>query len=260
MDELDYFVENAFSLATSGYYRVEGQRNRARHSFADAVRKRGVIAEFKRMTPSTSYNRMDVDASAVLSSFMDAGAVGLSVLTEPHRFGGSIEDLKTACTLDIPVMMKDFIIDVEQVQAAHLAGADAVLLIAEIFDRYQYSMDVLIEEARSLSLEVVLEVNSTAQYLRSLETDADVIGINNRDLSTLTLHRNRTEEILSSAPKDRPVLAMSGMGSAEDVMSAMRAGADSVLVGTSIMRNEGLISELVEAARIARDKDMRQHE
>ncbi|MEM3852335.1 MAG: indole-3-glycerol-phosphate synthase [Methanomassiliicoccales archaeon] len=259
MDELDYFIENAFSLVTSGYYRIKGSRQKGRSSLLSTVQKSAspVIAEFKRKTPSSPDHNSEAPVNAVLNHFVSSGACALSVLTEPHRFNGSIDDLMEASKVGVPLLMKDFIIDGEQIEAGEIAGADAVLLIQEIFDRSQYNRDLLIEEAHNRGLEVVLEINSVEQYREALSTDADMIGINNRDLRDLTLHKGKTESILRDAGHDRPVIGMSGVTTPEDVVSMLQAGADAVLVGTSIMRDPGLLEKLVEAASFAKRKDMR---
>jgi indole-3-glycerol phosphate synthase len=258
MDELDYFVENAFSLVTSGYYHIGDKRKRGLHSLSASLREgSGVIAEFKRRTPSSDARHDEAGAFETARKFVDMGACAISILTEPHRFNGSVEDIIAAAELPVPLLMKDFIIDGEQIEAAERAGADAVLLIAEIFDRYQYSLELLEQEAHSRGIEVILEVNSVQQFVRAQKTGADIIGINCRDLGTLTLHRGRVESILSQVRKDRPVLGMSGIESPEDVRRMLLAGADGVLVGTSIMRRPELLAGLVEAARIAKGQNMR---
>lgn len=250
MDELDGFIENAFSLVMSGYYMVHGERTRKMHSLKSSMMDPGnipVIAEFKRKTPSVRELSSDVDLNQRLADFVSAGVCGLSILTEPHRFDGSIDNLRKASSYDLPVLMKDFVIATDQIDAAYASGADAVLLIMEIFEHTRFNIDVLMESAHSYGMEVVIEVNSTEQFEKAKETDAEIIGINNRNLRTLQLEEGRSERILSSCSKDRPVIGMSGIRSAERVKSILAAGADAVLVGTSVMGGDtGLLKSIRE--------------
>ncbi len=260
MDELDYFVDNAFSLVMSGYYSVKSQRTRPLLSMKEALsgNRAPVIAEFKRKTPSVRELSSDVPLRSRLQEFYDAGVCAFSVLSEPHRFNGSLENVAEASTFGIPVLMKDFFISTDQLDAAYRLGADCVLLIMEIFERSRYNLDVLMEDARSLGLEVILEVNSPEQYRRAMETGADLIGINNRNLSDLTLEPKRTESILRSEGKDRQVIGMSGITSGDMVSAMIGAGADGVLVGTSVMGEDAsLLSSITEAAVVARSQNMR---
>ena len=260
MDELDYFIENAFSLVMSGYYNVKATRPRPVVSLRDAISgpRSPVIAEFKRRTPSVRELSSTVPVRQRLNAFYDAGVCAFSVLCEPHRFDGSLDDLGEAARFGIPVLMKDFIISTDQVEAARRLGADCILLILEVFNRSSYNLDVIMEDAHQGGLEVILEVNSTEQYRYAMETDADIIGINNRNLSDLTLDPSRTERILLSEGKDRPVIGMSGIAGGRQTESIMNAGADGVLVGTSFMGDSlSALSEITEAASHARSKNLR---
>ena len=244
----------------SGYYRTREERKGQVTSMTAALRgeRAPVIAEFKRRTPSVRELSSTAPVMERLQEFRDAGVCAFSILTEPHRFDGSLDNLAVAATFGLPVLMKDFIISTDQLDAAHRLGADCVLLILEIFNRSRYNLDVLMEEAHSLGLEVILEVNSTEQYRQAMQTEAEIIGINNRNLSDLTLEQRRTERILGSERKDRPVIGMSGIRGGSEVESMMRAGADGVLVGTSVMGdNDSALREITEAAILARSKNMR---
>lgn len=260
MDELDYFVDNAFSLVMSGYYSVKSERTRNVESMVKALAegRSPVIAEFKRKTPSVRELSSDVQVRSRLQEFFDAGVCGFSVLTEPYRFDGSLDNVVEAASFGIPVLMKDFVISVDQIEAAQRLGADCILLIMEIFERSRYNLDVLMEDARSRGLEIIVEVNSEAQYREAMKGDADIIGINNRNLTDLTLDEGRTERILRSEGKDRPVIGMSGIARGEQVVSMMRAGADGILVGTSIMGESATsLREITEAAENGRSENMR---
>jgi indole-3-glycerol phosphate synthase len=174
------------------------------------------------------------------------------VVTDPDHFGGSLESLSYAGETGLPTLMKDFVMDPVQLDAGAACGGSAVLLILTIFRRGypRLSVETLIAEAHSRGLEVLLEVNSLEEYEQSLQTDAEMIGINHRDLATLQLDLGLTERILSRASKDRPVWALSGIKTPEDVRRLKAAGADASLVGTSLLRSShpgAALRELIRA-------------
>ncbi|MBX8631680.1 MAG: indole-3-glycerol-phosphate synthase [Thermoplasmata archaeon] len=248
MDELENFVDNAFSLVMSGYYSTSEHRKRPLLSLRSSLlddRRIPVIAEFKRRTPSVRELSSNVSIHQRLGEFVSEGVCGLSVLTEPHRFDGSLENLVIASDFGVPLLMKDFIISTDQLDAAYRSGADAALLILDIFETTRYSIEVLMEHAHSLGLEVVLEVNSVEQFERAKRSEADIIGINNRDMRSLVLEDGRCERVLASVEKDRPVIGMSGIDTVERALSILDAGADAVLIGTSLMGGDiGLLRKL----------------
>jgi indole-3-glycerol phosphate synthase len=238
-----------------GYYRsrTEGQPE-PRRSFVEAIGQRpsqrnAIIAELKPISPSEGILLGGSKfINERLALYAGAGVTGLSVLTEPVHFGGSLENLGRASHLGLPVLMKDFVISLEQLDAASAHGASAVLLIATLFERGYASrgLSEMIRAAHERGLEVLLEVASRGAYQRALETEADMIGINNRDLRTLRVDLRRTIEILRAAPKDRLIWSLSGVRHAEDVRRLCAAGADAFLVGTSLMKASDLPAKLDE--------------
>ncbi len=218
-----------------------------------AVRARGelaVIGEVKRRSPSVGAIDESVDPVAQAASYDSAGAAGISVLTERDHFAGSLDDLAAVRrAVDVPVLRKDFVIDARQLDDAREAGADAVLLIAALHD--DAALGSLVAHAHALGLEVLLEVHDEAELRRSLETDADVLGINNRDLRSFVVDLATSERLAAVAADDpRPLVAESGVRTVEDASRMRACGVDALLVGEALMRAPqpgGLLRQLARA-------------
>ena len=195
-----------------------------------------VIAEIKRRSPSKGLIRENFDAVAIARAYAGADAACISILTDEHFFGGSLEDLiRVREVVSVPLLRKDFVIDSLQIDEARLAGADAILLIVAALDQDQLSH--LYDHARNLSLDALVEVNSEAELDRALAVGSKLIGVNNRDLRTFTTDLATTENLASRlAGSDITLIAESGITSAEDVARLERAGATGFLVGESLMR------------------------
>ena len=205
--------------------------------FTEAVTCQGIslIAEYKRRSPSAGALRRDSGVAEVVQAFERGGAAAISVLTEPHHFGGSLEDLREARRRSrLPILRKDFVVDRYQLYESAAAGADAVLLIVAALDRGQLAS--LHDEARSLDLDVLVEVHDEPELEVALEVDAAVIGINNRDLTDFSVDVDRTFELLASIPAGKAVVSESGFSSREQLEDLERVGVDAVLVGESLMR------------------------
>lgn len=245
MDQLDRLAQAALERVKEGYYaNVAGVASSSRRSFVEAIcsaqaeGKNPVIAEIKPASPSSGALRAGLDVHEMAKSLRSAGAIGLSVLTERAHFGGSLENLKTASATGLPMLMKDFTLDLAQLDACVSCGGSAVLLILTLLRRgyARLALEGMIAEAHRRNLEVLLEVNSLEEYAAAEQSQADMIGINNRDLATLQVDLGRTGEILSQAKKDRIVWALSGIATADDLRQLRAAGADAFLVGTALMR------------------------
>jgi indole-3-glycerol phosphate synthase len=245
MDHLDHLAQATIQRIENGYYAsVTGVTFASPESFVEAIRRAQtagltpVIAEIKPASPSAGVLRARADIYALAKGFQIAGAVGLSVLTEPIHFGGSLENLKEASASGLPTLMKDFLIDPIQLDACVACGASAVLLILTLFRRghAHLTLDKMIAESHRRNLEILLEVNSLDEYEQAQQSKADMIGINNRDLATFEVDFDRTGEILRQAKKDRIVWALSGIETPEDLKRLLEAGADAFLIGTSLMR------------------------
>jgi indole-3-glycerol phosphate synthase len=183
------------------------------------------------------------------------GAAGISVVTEPHFFKGSPRSLESVRNrVCVPVLMKDFVVSACQIDAARDAGADAVLLIQTLFDRDYASCQVedMIEFAHANGLQVLLETHTVVEFERAVASDADLVGINNRDLRTLDVDLKTTEEILASvSPKERLTISESGVKTPTDARFLRQCGADALLVGSALMQAKDVrreVQRLVMAA------------
>jgi len=198
-----------------------------------------VITEIKSASPSAGVIRKNVDPSEIAKAMQRGGATALSVLTEPKQFNGSIEALAQAReAVKLPIIMKDIILSPIQIQAASKMGANAVLLIKALFDRgySDRTLDEMIAGAHLLGLEVLLETHSEAEFQSAVKTDADFVGINNRDLATLKVDLNVTKKILEkNGSNGKPVVSESGIATPADILFLRGSGARAFLVGTAIM-------------------------
>jgi indole-3-glycerol phosphate synthase len=225
-------------------------------SFADALRGDtvAVIAELKRRSPSkgTINEALDVPARAV--EYAAAGAAALSILTEPTRFGGSLDDLRAARSVArVPLLRKDFIVSRLQLLEARAAGASAVLLIARALPPARRT--ALANEARALGLDVLLEVRDERELEQALDVARAVIGINNRNLETLVMDDAVSARLLPLVPSGRTAVYESGVTSRADVERAAALGADAVLVGSALSSSANggaAVSALVGVARRTR--------
>jgi indole-3-glycerol phosphate synthase len=209
----------------------------AKHSLREALSlpEIGVIAEFKRRSPSAGTLREDADLAEIARSYERGGAAALSVLTEGPNFNGSLEDLRiarAACAL--PLLRKDFIVDPYQLYEALLTGADAVLLIVAALAPSQ--LRSLRELAHGLGLESLVEVHDASELRVALDAGADLIGINNRDLRDFSVDVQRTFALLADIPAGAIVVSESGIGEPEQLARLHEAGVAAVLVGESLMR------------------------
>jgi indole-3-glycerol phosphate synthase len=206
--------------------------------FSEALTRPGVsvIAEHKRRSPSVGVIREGATVADVVTAYERGGAAALSILTEEQNFGGSLDDLREArAASGLPILRKDFIVDVYQVYESAAAGADAILLIVAALERKE--LRELYEEALALDLDVLVEVHDEPELSCALEVvDADVIGINNRDLGDFSIDLQRTFELLADVPAGKTVVSESGFHAREQLDELERVGIDGVLVGETLMR------------------------
>jgi indole-3-glycerol phosphate synthase len=211
--------------------------------FVGALRGPGIslIAEHKRRSPSAGPIREDLNLEHVVTAYERGGAAALSVLTEGPNFGGSLEDLRrarAACAL--PILRKDFTLDAYQVHEAHAAGADAILLIVAALDDGRLSE--LHALARELGLAALVEIHDQEELERALALEPRLIGINNRDLTTLQVDRGRTFELRAAIPDGVTVVAESGFSAPRQLEELARARVDAVLMGEALMRSADIES------------------
>ncbi len=206
-----------------------------------------VIAEWKRASPSEGTLSVDHDFTAQLRAYAKGGAAAISVLTEDSRFGGSLHDLRAATqAVEVPLLMKDFVVAQTQVEAAAQLGASAVLLIARALDDHQ--LRDLAAVCRGLGLDALVECHDEAELTRALHIDQVMIGVNNRDLDTLVIDRTRAERLLPRVPADRVVVAESGY-TTPAAARALVGLADAVLIGTALMRSGDPAAFLADVQR-----------
>jgi len=195
----------------------------------------GVIAEIKKASPSLGLIDPNFNPLKQYELYRDGGAQCISILTDTEYFQGSLADLAAVAKIkQNPILRKDFIIDALQIYEAIIAGADAVLLIAAALDQ-QRLLD-LYNLARDLQLDVLVEVHDMRELDRALDIDADLIGINNRDLKTFVTDLAVTERLAEQVPEDVLLVSESGIHSAADAQRVLNAGANAILVGESLMK------------------------
>lgn len=194
----------------------------------------GIIAEFKRRSPSKGWIKQEACPEEIVPSYVEAGASALSILTDEKFFGGNLKDIRTARPLvNIPILRKDFIIDEYQLYQAKIVGADAVLLIAAALE--QEKCQVLAEKAHKLGLEVLLEIHS-AEELPYINKEIDMIGINNRNLGTFFTDVENSFRLAGQLPKDAVLVSESGISDPEVVKRLRTAGFKGFLIGETFMR------------------------
>jgi indole-3-glycerol phosphate synthase len=207
--------------------------------FAEALARSGtsLIAEHKRRSPSAGSIRDGATCADIVASYARGGAAAVSILTEEAHFGGSLADLQEArAATDLPILRKDFTIDPYMLYEAKAAGADAVLLV--VGSLRESDLEELLSVARSLDLDAIVEISRADELDTALRIDADVIGINNRDLEDFTVDITRTFELLTDVPAGKTVVSESGIVYREQIEELERVGVDAVLVGETVMSAE----------------------
>jgi indole-3-glycerol phosphate synthase len=205
--------------------------------FSEALLRPGLslIAEHKRRSPSAGVIREGASVDEIVAAYERGGAAALSILTEPFHFGGSLDDLRAARAVTaLPVLRKDFIVDPYQLYESAAAGADAILLIVAALEP-----DVLYEllrEARALDLDALVEVHDEPELEVALDVEADVLGINNRDLADFSVDIERTYDLLADVPAGKTVVSESGFTNRDQLDELDRVGVDAVLIGETLMR------------------------
>ncbi|HEY5318430.1 MAG TPA: indole-3-glycerol phosphate synthase TrpC, partial [Solirubrobacteraceae bacterium] len=218
--------------------------------FASALARPGlaVIAEHKRHSPSAGTIRDDLALEEVVEAYERGGAAVLSILTEAPSFHGSLADLQRAREASaLPLLRKDFIIDPYQVTESLAAGADAILLIVAALSVAELA--TLYESARAAGLAVLVEVHDERELEQAVAVGAEIIGINNRDLTTLDVDTSRTFGLLSSVPAGVTVVAESGFRARSELDELECAGVQGVLIGEALMRSPDIESACRALAR-----------
>jgi indole-3-glycerol phosphate synthase len=222
----------------------------------------GAIAEVKRRSPSAGDLRPRADPARLAAEFSAAGAAAISILVD-ERFAGSVDDLRAARTATFaPLLAKGFFRDEAELDELKEAGADAALLLLRDLDDSRAAG--MLARAEELGLDALVEAHDAAELRRAIRLDAEVIGVNARDLETFDVDRGTARELIASAPTDRVIVAESGISARAHGAVAELAGADAILVGSSLMRapepavklRELLARPLVKVCGLTREEDV----
>jgi indole-3-glycerol phosphate synthase len=254
-DMLDKLANNSQKAINDKVYEINYKNSNSGKNLIEQIRNNkhaSLITEVKFSSPSLGDIREISDPVLIAKQMIEGGAVGLSVLTQPYLFNGSPEYFtKIRKQVQVPLLMKDIVVDKVQIDAAEKLGADVVLLIQAIFDKnFASDIDDFIAYAHKKNLLVLLESHTKKEFTDSVKTQADILGINNRNLDTLEISLDTTKSILKEKNEKRIVISESGVESTKDIQFLHKCGADAFLVGSSIMKSKdikGLVSELVLA-------------
>jgi indole-3-glycerol phosphate synthase len=265
---LKTLVKNSIKAIDDGMYEINGDREYSNHtclSMRNSILKcnqNPLLTEIKYASPSrgtlVDYNEMNVEEIA--TTMEKAGAVGISILAQPYLFNGSINNiLRARKYVTLPILMKDIVVSDVQIKAAKKAGADCILLIKTVFDNNlsEGSLETMAEYAKKIGLEVILETHDEIEFSDAVKTNSKskkpftLIGINNRNLTTLEVDLDTTVSILSENSKSNNiVISESGIKDRTDIIKLKSAGADAFLIGTTLMEKSKemgqKIKELVE--------------
>lgn len=257
-DFLDRLARDALETIDSGYYEDLGTEtgyplHSLKKSLGNAVGN-PIIGEVKAASPSKGTIKKNLNPLELAGSMIKGGVSGLSVLTEPRHFKGSISHIAEIMEAhSFPILMKDFVLSTTQLKTARKIGASAILLISTLYNRgySEVGLTEMIDHAHMEGLEVLLETHSLDEFNEAVATDADLIGINNRDLKTLKTDLKVTEKILREAkPPYVMVVSESGIKTGMDIRFLRSCGAEAFLVGSAIVTSknpEAKVKELVEA-------------
>lgn len=217
----------------------------------------GIIAEFKRKSPSKGWINPTAKIAEVIPAYQQAGAAAISILTDETFFGGTLEDLRTARPLtDIPILRKDFILDEYQLYQAKIAGADAILLIASALTIEQCRE--LTAQAHEVGLEVLLEIHSEEELIY-ITPEIDMIGVNNRNLGTFDTRIENSFQLADCLPQYAPLVSESGIADPETVINLRAKGFRGFLIGETFMKETSQERTLNEFIQSIRSQPITQH-
>ncbi|MBD0852390.1 indole-3-glycerol phosphate synthase TrpC [Maribacter arenosus] len=208
-------------------------------SLASALRNSsiGIIAEHKRRSPSKSTINQNTNVGQVAKGYQKAGVCGMSVLTDIKYFGGSLEDLLLArASVDLPLLRKEFIVDEYQIVEAKAYGADAILLIAAILTKNE--IKTFSELAKSLNMDVLLEVHNEGELQKSIMPSLDMFGVNNRNLKTFEVSLETSKLLSTMIPNDFVKVSESGISSVEAIKELRLFGYQGFLIGENFMKTD----------------------
>ncbi len=252
---LKKLFENSKKAISDGVYNIEESLSNSGIDLIEIINDNqhaSLITEIKFSSPSLGEIKKISDPIIIAKSMIRGGAKALSILTQPYLFSGSPDFfIKIRKQVAVPLLMKDIIIDQTQINTAKKIGADYILLIQSLFDQgFLNEIDDFIDYSHKKGLKVLLESYTKDEFQNSLKTDADILGINNRNLDTLEIDINNTKKILENFDKSRIIVSESGIETPEDIRFLKNSGAGAFLVGSSIMKSDNIedkVSQLVNA-------------
>lgn len=252
---LQKLIQNSQKAIDEGVYEIAEKLQKSQMDLIDLIKNSNhapIITEVKFSSPSLGKIRTTSDPIAIANSMIRGGAIGLSVLTQPYLFDGSPKFfVKIRQNVKVPLLMKDIVIDKIQIEAAQKLGADYILLIESLFDnRHLKEIDEYVDYAHKKNLRVLIESHTKTEFENSLKTNADLIGINNRNLDTLDIDIKTTKIILDGFDEPKIILAESGIETPNDIQFLHDCGASAFLVGSSVMKSDNIetfVRQLVNA-------------
>ncbi len=252
-DNLERLVENSFRAIDEGSYELKRSASHDAISVKKAIfacRHAALITEVKFSSPSRGKIREVGTPAEIALAMEDAGAIALSVLTQPYLFDGSLGNLLAVRkAVSIPLLMKDIVVSEVQIDAAKQSGADCILLIKAVFDRNlaEAGIEKLYQYALNRELSVLVEAHTEEEYAECLAANYELVGINNRNLADLKVDITNTERLIKTKGKGKSVIVSeSGISKPADIQYLRRIGADAFLIGTSIMETDNVGAKVRE--------------
>lgn len=245
MSTLQKLFDNSHKAIKDRTYEISESIQKSSTDLIQSIQENkhaSLITEVKFSSPSLGKIRQKSDPVQIAQAMVDGGAKALSVLTQPHLFEGSPQYfMNIRKQVKIPMLMKDIIVDKVQIDAARKIGADYMLLIQSLFDQnFLKDIDEFIDYGHKNGLKVLIEAHTKSEFANSLNTEADLIGINNRNLDTLKIDINTTKALLENNPQSRIIVSESGIESPQDIKFLKQCGAGAFLIGSSIMKSENI--------------------
>ena len=242
---LEKLVNNSRKAIDNGVYNISESLSNSGMDLGKIIinsQHAPLITEVKFSSPALGDIRKVSDPIDIAIQMVNGGASALSVLTQPFLFDGSPEVfMKVRKVVEIPMLMKDITVDKIQIDAAKKIGADYFLLIQSIFDKKMVpEMDELIDYGHKNGVKVIVEAHTTKEFENACKTNADIVGINNRNLDTLKIDLNTTKNILDKSDSSKIIISESGIESNDDIRFLHKCGARGYLVGTAIMKNDNI--------------------
>ncbi|MFM8659558.1 MAG: indole-3-glycerol phosphate synthase TrpC [Candidatus Nitrosotenuis sp.] len=245
MSTLQKLFDNSHKAIKDGTYEISENIPKSGIDLIQSIQENkhaSLITEVKFSSPSLGKIRQKSDPVQIAQAMVDGGAKALSVLTQPYLFEGSPQYfMNIRKQVKIPMLMKDIVVDKVQIDAARKIGADYMLLIQSLFDQnFLKDIDEFIDYGHKNGLKVLIEAHTKSEFANSLNTKADLVGINNRNLDTLKIDITTTKTLLEDNPQSRIIVSESGIESIQDIQFLKQCGAGAFLIGSSIMKSENI--------------------